>query len=163
RRDPEHAGPVLDRWASDGDFWVRRAAILAELKPLRAGAAFDRFARPADAMIDERELFIRKAIGRVLRETGKRRAPEEVAWLVAVTSAHLTTTTVNATISRDASLAELFVNENLRPNDLIPRGADSSRQAELDGKLASLTRNDQILRVDIRAPDGEVLFASLPS
>jgi len=32
-------------------------------------------------MLDEREFFIRKAIGWVLRETGKRRAPEVIAWL----------------------------------------------------------------------------------
>jgi 3-methyladenine DNA glycosylase AlkD len=29
----------LDRWARDGDFWVRRASLLALLKPLRAGGA----------------------------------------------------------------------------------------------------------------------------
>jgi len=74
-------GPILDRWAADPDFWVRRAALLAELKPLRSGAALDRFARHADAMLDEREFFIRKAIGWVLRETGKRRAPDVIAWL----------------------------------------------------------------------------------
>ena len=81
QRDPAGAGPILDRWAVDPDFWVRRAAVLAELNPLRAGASFDRFARHADAMLDEREFFIRKAIGWVLREAAKRRAPEVIAWL----------------------------------------------------------------------------------
>jgi 3-methyladenine DNA glycosylase AlkD len=81
QRDPAGAGPVQDRWAADDDFWVRRAALLAELKPIRAGAPFDRFARHADAMLHEKEFFIRKAIGWVLRETGKRRAPEVIAWL----------------------------------------------------------------------------------
>jgi 3-methyladenine DNA glycosylase AlkD len=80
-RDPMNAGPVLDRWAADDDFWVRRAALLAELTPLRSGAPFDRFAAHADAMLEEKEFFIRKAIGWVLRETGKRRAPEVIAWL----------------------------------------------------------------------------------
>jgi 3-methyladenine DNA glycosylase AlkD len=81
QRDPDGADPVLDRWSADGDFWVRRAALLAELKPLRSGAPFERFARHADAMLDEKEFFIRKALGWVLRETGKRRAPEVIAWL----------------------------------------------------------------------------------
>jgi len=81
QREPADADPILDRWAADPDFWVRRAALLAELKPLRAGAFFDRFGRHADAMLDEREFFIRKAIGWVLREVGKRRAPEVIAWL----------------------------------------------------------------------------------
>src|SRR4029077_8791758 len=80
-RDAVGAAPTLDRWAADADFWVRRAALLAELKPLRDGAPFDRFGRHADAMLDEKEFFIRKAIGWVLRETGKRRAPEVIAWL----------------------------------------------------------------------------------
>jgi 3-methyladenine DNA glycosylase AlkD len=81
QRDPPGADPVLDRWAADADFWVRRAALLAELKPLRSGAPIDRFARHADAMLDEREFFIRKAIGWVLRETGKRRASDVITWL----------------------------------------------------------------------------------
>jgi 3-methyladenine DNA glycosylase AlkD len=72
----------LDRWARDQDFWLRRAALLALLAPLRRGEGdFERFARYADAMLEEKEFFIRKAIGWVLRETGKRR-PELVArWL----------------------------------------------------------------------------------
>jgi 3-methyladenine DNA glycosylase AlkD len=80
-RDPAESEPILDSWAADDDFWVRRCALLAELKPLRAGAPFDRFARHADALLDEKEFFIRKAIGWVLRETGKRRPDEVIAWL----------------------------------------------------------------------------------
>lgn len=72
---------ALDRWATDDDFWVRRSALLAELKRLRAGGDFSRFARHADAMLDEREFFIRKAIGWVLRETARTRPDEVVAWL----------------------------------------------------------------------------------
>ncbi|MBZ5588849.1 MAG: DNA alkylation repair protein [Acidobacteriia bacterium] len=75
-------GSTLDRWARDPDFWVRRTAMLALLIPLRGGAgAFERFARYADAMLEEKEFFIRKAIGWVLREVSKKR-PELVArWL----------------------------------------------------------------------------------
>ncbi|MCG6964766.1 MAG: DNA alkylation repair protein [Acidobacteria bacterium] len=68
----------LDRWAEDESFWLRRAALLVHLLPLRRGQGnFDRFARYADAMLSEREFFIRKAIGWILRETGKKR-PELV-------------------------------------------------------------------------------------
>jgi 3-methyladenine DNA glycosylase AlkD len=73
--------PILDRWASDPDFWIRRAALLAWLKPLRHGAALGSFLGYADAMLDEKEFFIRKAIGWVLREVGKRRPEDVVAWL----------------------------------------------------------------------------------
>jgi 3-methyladenine DNA glycosylase AlkD len=75
------AAEQLDRWAVDGDFWVRRAALLSQIEPLKAGADLDRFGRYADAMLDEREFFIRKAIGWVLRETAKRRRDEVYAWL----------------------------------------------------------------------------------
>jgi 3-methyladenine DNA glycosylase AlkD len=71
----------LDRWAVDRDFWVRRAALLAMLEPLKHGASFRRFAGYADGMLDETEFFIRKAIGWVLRETGKRRPQEVFEWL----------------------------------------------------------------------------------
>jgi len=72
----------LDRWAIDDDFWVRRSALLALLKPMKqAGLPLDRFLRYADAMLDEKEFFIRKAIGWVLREEGARRPAEVAAWL----------------------------------------------------------------------------------
>ena len=80
-RYPELAA-ALDRWAADEDFWVRRAALLSLLRPLRRGEGdFDRFARYADMMLAEREFFIRKAIGWVLRETGRRRPDLVAAWL----------------------------------------------------------------------------------
>jgi 3-methyladenine DNA glycosylase AlkD len=74
-------GEVLDAWAADADFWVRRSALLSQLRPIRDGAPLDRFLRHADALLEEREFFIRKAIGWVLREAGKRRPSEVEAWL----------------------------------------------------------------------------------
>ena len=79
--DPDLTTSVLDRWSTDGDFWIRRSALLAWLRPLRHGASLDRFLAYADAMLDEKEFFIRKAIGWVLREVGKRRPAEVTAWL----------------------------------------------------------------------------------
>jgi 3-methyladenine DNA glycosylase AlkD len=73
---------VLDRWARDEDFWVRRASMLALLRPIRRGEGdFERFGRYADSMLEEREFFIRKAIGWVLREASKRRPELVYAWL----------------------------------------------------------------------------------
>jgi 3-methyladenine DNA glycosylase AlkD len=73
---------TLDRWSADPDFWLRRSAMLALLVPLRRGAGdFERFGAYADQMLDEREFFIRKAIGWVLRETAKRRPELVAAWL----------------------------------------------------------------------------------
>jgi 3-methyladenine DNA glycosylase AlkD len=73
--------PKLGRWAEDPDFWVRRSVLLAQIKPLKQGRSFARFGRYADAMLDEKEFFIRKAIGWVLRETGKTRADDVYEWL----------------------------------------------------------------------------------
>jgi len=73
---------TLDRWASDDDFWIRRAAMLSLLVPMRKGGGdFARFARYADAMLEEREFFIRKAIGWILREVGRKRPELVVDWL----------------------------------------------------------------------------------
>lgn len=81
-RHPE-LNAVLDRWAVDSDFWLRRSALLALLVPLRQGRGdFDRFGRYADAMLDEREFFIRKAIGWVLRDTGRKRPDLVFDWLL---------------------------------------------------------------------------------
>jgi 3-methyladenine DNA glycosylase AlkD len=80
-RDEAATVPMLDRWAADPDFWVRRSALLAWLRPLREGASLDRFLSYADAMLDEREFFIRKAIGWILRDVGRRRPEPVVDWL----------------------------------------------------------------------------------
>ena len=79
---PAALGKVLDRWAKDDDFWIRRAALLTLLLPLRAGGGErERFSRYADAMLEEKEFFIRKAIGWVLREISKRDPAWVTAWL----------------------------------------------------------------------------------
>ena len=79
--DPDGMTPVMDRWAGDDNFWVRRSSLLCELRPIRGGASLDRFLGRADPMLGEREFFIRKAIGWVLREAGKRRPDAVASWL----------------------------------------------------------------------------------
>ena len=76
-------GEVLDRWSVDDDFWIRRSSLLALLVPLRRGDGdFERFARYADAMLEEKEFFIRKAIGWVLRDTARKRPAMVFDWLL---------------------------------------------------------------------------------
>lgn len=80
-RFPE-SGLVLDGWAADDDFWLRRAAMLTLLRPLaKGGGDFDRFSRYADSMLEEKEFFIRKAIGWILREISKKRPDLAAGWL----------------------------------------------------------------------------------
>ena len=84
-RDPR-SWPVIDRWAVDADFWVRRSALLALLPGIRTGRPdLPRFSRYAQPLLAEREFFIRKAIGWVLREISKR----DPAWAVSWTELHL--------------------------------------------------------------------------
>jgi 3-methyladenine DNA glycosylase AlkD len=73
-RYPDDVEPTLEVWSHDPDLWVRRASLLAYLVALRSGRGdFAAFARKADRMLEEREFLIRKAIGWVLRDTGRRR------------------------------------------------------------------------------------------
>ena len=81
-REPS-LGATLDRWAADEDFWIRRSALLALLLALRRGEGdFERFGRYADAMLEEKEFFIRKAIGWVLRDTARKRPDLVFEWLL---------------------------------------------------------------------------------
>ncbi len=65
---------VIRRWARDEDFWIRRSALLSLHDSLRAGDGdFALFEEMAETMLAEREFFIRKAIGWVLRASSEKR------------------------------------------------------------------------------------------
>jgi 3-methyladenine DNA glycosylase AlkD len=64
----------LPIWAKQKNFWIRRSALLAQLNTLKRGEGdWELFTRLAAGMLDEKEFFIRKAIGWVLREVSKKR------------------------------------------------------------------------------------------
>jgi 3-methyladenine DNA glycosylase AlkD len=84
-RDPASWSKV-DAWAVDADFWVRRSALLALLRPIGAGQpVLARFTRYAEPMLAEREFFIRKAVGWVLRSISRR----DPAWVASWTQQHI--------------------------------------------------------------------------
>ncbi len=70
---------VMDKWSVDKNFWVRRAAMLSLLMPLRRGdlTEWSRFVRYSTPQLTETEFFIRKAIGWILREVSKK-SPDAV-------------------------------------------------------------------------------------
>jgi 3-methyladenine DNA glycosylase AlkD len=75
------AWPLIDAWATDEDFWIRRSALLTLLPGIRKGRPDrERFERYATPMLAEKEFFVRKAIGWVLRETAKKDPAYVVAW-----------------------------------------------------------------------------------
>ena len=82
-------GALVDRPRCDGpggpgrarDFWVRRRPAVAPDRSAAGRGRLRRFGELADPMLEEREFFIRKAIGWVLRDTARRRPALVVAWL----------------------------------------------------------------------------------
>lgn len=77
-------GAVLDAWVSDPYMWIRRTAVLALLAGIRDGNPdLGRIGRFGDALIGEREFFIRKALGWVLRELSKKNPGWVTAWVEA--------------------------------------------------------------------------------
>ncbi len=74
---PKDSWPTVDTWIHDEDMWLRRAAIICQVgaKDHTDPARLFRF---CEVCIDEREFFIRKAIGWALREYAKTE-PDAVA------------------------------------------------------------------------------------
>jgi 3-methyladenine DNA glycosylase AlkD len=73
---------TLDTWSADANFWIRRTALLALIPGIRAGTGdLTRLAKYGDALIEEKEFFIRKALGWVLRELAKKDPAWVTAWV----------------------------------------------------------------------------------
>lgn len=84
--DPAATTAVLESWVTDEDFWLRRSALLAHLMGMRAGAGnWERFAQYSDALLSDREFFVRKAMGWVLREAARRDPARVGDWVAART------------------------------------------------------------------------------
>jgi len=82
--------------------------------------------------------------------------------LVAVTAMHLSSATLNAVVSRDRSLIELFVNGNVHAADVDPDGPTRASANKLETLLETLTTQDEILRIDLRSADGTIFASSTP-
>jgi 3-methyladenine DNA glycosylase AlkD len=75
------AWPLIDAWAAGEDFWIRRSALLTLLPGIRRGQPDrERFERYAVPMLAEKEFFVAKAIGWVLRELSKKDPAYVAAW-----------------------------------------------------------------------------------
>ena len=99
-RDPAGSEKYLDSWATDDDFWMRRSALLAHLVPLREGRGdWTRFTRYADRMLAEKEFFIQKAIGWILRDTSRKR-PSLVRDWVAPRTGRMSGVTIREAVKR---------------------------------------------------------------
>ncbi|WP_238335862.1 DNA alkylation repair protein [Serinicoccus kebangsaanensis] len=79
--------PVMDDWSVGDDLWLRRVAILSQLRH-RADTDTDLLGRTVTANLEGSrfgsEFFIRKAVGWALREHAK----TDPAWVLALVDAH---------------------------------------------------------------------------
>jgi 3-methyladenine DNA glycosylase AlkD len=68
--DPKATWPEVDTWMDDPDMWLRRSAIICQVGA-KAKTDAKRLFTFCAARLDEKEFFIRKAIGWSLREYAK--------------------------------------------------------------------------------------------
>jgi diguanylate cyclase (GGDEF)-like protein len=76
-------------------------------------------------------------------------------------ASHFSTSALNATVGSDAATARAFVNAYVPATYLDPSvGPTTSERERLATQLATLTREGEILAVELRAPDGSLIAAS---
>jgi len=80
-----------------------------------------------------------------------------------VSSAHLSSATLAATVARDGAMVELALNRDLGPADLVVGGVDAPRRTALESDLGRLATDAGFLRIEVRTPAGETLFSSAGS
>jgi len=77
----------------------------------------------------------------------------------AMVTVHFSTAALNSTISSDSATVRTFVNGFLTPSDLQPSMTEVRRQT-VEGQLDGLLERGNLLRVEIRAPDGRVIAST---
>src|SRR5688500_9174227 len=83
--------------------------------------------------------------------------------------AHFSAATLNDVVSSDAATTRAFVNAYVRPADLaeVPSvaepGTPAAAPTNLESQLAALIRPGEILRVELRRPDGTIVAANDPA
>jgi diguanylate cyclase (GGDEF)-like protein len=76
--------------------------------------------------------------------------------------AHFSASMLTSLVGSDAATTRAFVNAYLRPTDLST-GLRATEATLIEQRLAALTRPGEILRLELRRPDGTVLASSDPT
>ena len=79
-----------------------------------------------------------------------------------VVSAQFSTSVINATVAHDRTTIRAFVEGNLAPADLAPGPIEATHLERLQGQLAYLVDRGEVLRIEIRTPEGAVLMSDTP-
>ena len=75
----------LKKWSRSGNFWMRRASLISPILLFRKGRGDTRlFYTFAERMLEEKEFFIRKAMGWGLREIAKADPDEAFGFLMKI-------------------------------------------------------------------------------
>lgn len=82
RRFPSELSAALYTWARNGDRWMRRSAILAQVKA-KQDTHVDLLAACIEPNLEDGDFFVRKSIGWALREYSKI-DPDWVRWFVSL-------------------------------------------------------------------------------
>ena len=77
-----------------------------------------------------------------------------------VVSSHVTSQSLEAVVTADASLVRVLVNGTLVPADLDPATLTTARVTTLQAQLAVVASRGNIVRIEVRTPAGAFLFAS---
>jgi diguanylate cyclase (GGDEF)-like protein len=81
----------------------------------------------------------------------------------ALVGAHFQSATLTSLVGSDAATIRAFANAYIRPADLAPLTPPTGDDlARLETQLAALPRPREILRVEVRRPDGTIVAASEP-
>lgn len=82
----------------------------------------------------------------------------------ALVGEHFRTSALIDVVSSDAATTRAFVNAYVRPADLIgDEPLSDADQARLEAQFATLIRPREILRIELRRPDGRIVAASDPA
>jgi diguanylate cyclase (GGDEF)-like protein len=73
---------------------------------------------------------------------------------------HFAASTMTNLVSSDAATTRAFVNAYINPADLSASAPSTAQLDELEDRLRSLTRPGEILRLELRRPDGAILASS---
>ena len=76
-----------------------------------------------------------------------------------VVSSQSSQTMLNAVVGSDAATVRGFANAYLVPSDLGPGGLSATRAAALQAQVKTIVSAGQILRIELRLPDGTVLLS----
>ena len=77
--------------------------------------------------------------------------------------AHFSASTLTNLVGGDAATTRAFVNAYIRPSDLSTEGPSAEQIALLEDRLAALTRPGEILRLELRRPNGTIVASSEPA